>query len=124
VPAMGDTPAAARPALLPLYRSELTSRYLAAGMTALADFYATSQLGATLPPGEAWIDAAVRDELRRVLDDLAALQMPASRAVADPTQRDLLVHIALLLDNARAIVDEYLAPALGVNPGFNALDGD
>jgi predicted lipoprotein len=123
-PALGDNTAAARGTLLPLYRSGLTQRYLVAGIEALAQFHVAAGLGATLPAGSAWMDAGVRDELRRVQEDLTVVSGPLDRAVADETQRDLLVHAALLLVNARAIVDEYLAPALGVNLGFNALDGD
>jgi uncharacterized protein len=123
-PALGASRAEARGTLLPLHHSGLTAAYLAAGVQALDDFHVLGGLGATLPAGSAWVDAGLHDELLRVLDDLEALQMPASRAVGDADQRDLLVHAALLLANARAIVDEYLVPALGVNLGFNSLDGD
>jgi len=123
-PALGDSAAGARGALLPLYRSGLTQRYLAAGIDTLAQFHAASALGAALPPDATWMDTGVHDELRRVHEDLQAVTIPMDRAVADEEQRDLLIHAALLLVNARAIVDEYLAPALGVNLGFNSLDGD
>ena len=123
-PALGDSAATARGNLLPLYRSGMTSRYLAAGIAGLADLHSASRLGPVLPADQAWIDVALIDELRRIQQDFDALELPATRAVSDAGQRDLLVHAALLLANARAIVDEYLAPALGVNLGFNALDGD
>jgi predicted lipoprotein len=124
VPALGENAGAARSSLLPLYRSELTTRYLAASIGALAEFHAAARFSSGLAPEEQWIDTAVADELRRAQDDLAALPMPASRALADEEQRELLVHASLVLANARAIVDEYLAAALGVNLGFNSLDGD
>lgn len=124
VPALGEDAAASRGTLLPLHRSGMTTRYLAAGTAALQQFHAAGRFGAALAGDEQWIDAAIRDELRRVQEDLAALQVPAAAALTDAGQRDLLVHAGLLLGNARSIVDEYLAPALGVNLGFNSLDGD
>lgn len=123
-PALGDDAATARGTLLPLYRSGLTARYLAAGAAALEQFRAAARFDAGLPAGSGWIDANLRDELRRVQEDFDTLQRPVDQAIADEDQRDAIVHAVLLLANARAIVDEYLAPALGVNLGFNALDGD
>ena len=70
------------------------------------------------------MDSALRDELNRVQEDLAALTMPVAQALTDVEQRDLLVHATLVLANARDIVEQQLAPALGVNLGFNSLDGD
>src|SRR5690606_2873889 len=89
-PALGDSAALARGTLLPLYRSGLTQRYLAAGIGALAQFHVASGLGAALPPDATWMDAGVRDELLRVQQDLQAVTTPLDRAVADEEQRDLL----------------------------------
>jgi predicted lipoprotein len=124
VPALGATAAEARGTLLPLQRSGLTARYLAAHVQGVQDFYEAAGVGAALSPADGWIDANLRAELARIREDFGALTQPATQAVADPEQRDLLVHAALLLANARTIIDEYLAPALGVNLGFNSLDGD
>lgn len=124
VPALGDSAGSARGTLLPLHRGAMTNRYLAAHVRGLLDFYIAGRLGDSLPPDARWIDANLRGELSRIGEDLALLQVAAAKAVTDQDQRDLLVHAALLLANARGIVDEYLAPALGVNLGFNSLDGD
>lgn len=124
VPALGEDAASARGTLAPLYRSGLTARYLAAGAAALAQWQATADFAAALPADSTWVDASLRDELQRVQEDFATLPVPVDQAVSDAGQRDVMVHAALVLANARALVDEYLAPALGVNLGFNALDGD
>ncbi|MFO7325557.1 MAG: imelysin family protein [Pseudomonadota bacterium] len=123
-PALGEAADSARGALLPLHRSGLTTRYLSAGIAAMARLHEAARFGAALPPGSRWIDTGIAEELERVQQDLDALEVPMDRAVADASQRELLVHAGLLLANARAMVDEYLAPALGVNLGFNSLDGD
>ena len=124
LPALGDDIAAARPALLPLQRSTLTARLIGAQARALQDWYEATGLGASLPTESAWVDGALRDELHRVQEDLTALTIPVAQALTDADQRDLLVHAALVLANARDIVEQHLAPALGVNLGFNSLDGD
>lgn len=124
VPGLGATASEARGTLLPLHRSGLTARYLTAHVQGVQDFYEAGRIGGALPPADGWIDANLRAELARIREDFGALTQPAAQAVADPEQRDLLVHAALLLANARTIIDEYLAPALGVNLGFNSLDGD
>lgn len=123
-PALAEDAASARGTLLPLYRSGLTAAFLAAHAEALQRFVAAAAFEASLPEDSKWIDSNLRDELQRVRQDFAELTMPADRAVGDADERELLVHAALLLSNARAIVDEYLAPALDVNLGFNSLDGD
>lgn len=124
IPALGESIGEARGTMMPLHRSGLTTHYLAATVAALDDFHAASRLGESLPPDSAWVDASLRGELQRMRQDLDELQLPAASAVGDAEQRDLLVHLSLLLTNARSIVDEYLVPALGVNLGFNSLDGD
>jgi hypothetical protein len=114
VPALGETIAAARGTLLPLYRSGLTERYLAAGVEGLSAFHASGRFGSVLATDSTWIDQGIHAELGRVLADFADLDVPVSQAVADEAHRDLLVHVALLLANTRVMVDEYLAPALQV----------
>lgn len=124
VPALGDSAAEARGTLAPLHRSALTARYLAAGTEGLSAFHSAAGFGTALPEDSLWIDQGIHDELGRVQEDFSQLQLPVSQAVSDEEQRELLVHAALLLANTRAMVDEYLAPALQVNLGFNSLDGD
>ncbi|MDQ2641762.1 MAG: imelysin family protein [Pseudomonadota bacterium] len=124
LPALGEDAAASRGTLLPLHRSGLTTRYLAAGTQGLSQFHEAARFGAALGEDKQWIDVGIRDELRRAQEDFAQLQVPATQALADGSHRDLLVHAGLVLANARSMVDEYLAPALDVNLGFNSLDGD
>jgi predicted lipoprotein len=124
VPALGNSAAEARSTLLPLHRSALTARHLAAGIEGLSAFHAAAGFATALPADSLWVDQAIHDELDRIQQDFSALQAPVAQALTDDNQRDLLVHVALLLANTRAMVDEYLAPALQVNLGFNSLDGD
>ena len=50
-------------------------------------------------------------------DDLAT-------ALADPQGRQKLAYAAIVLRSLRDIFQLQLAPAAGLSPGFNALDGD
>lgn len=121
VPVLGETAAAARPKRAAFWRSKLSTRLLAANVDGLNAFY---QAGAyPLPEGNGWMDASVRGELASAAQTLRAV--PAlEQAVADEDGRRQLTLASLTLKNAKAIVDQDLAPALGVMIGFNALDGD
>lgn len=122
LPVLGDTPDAARPKRAAFWRSGLSTRLLAANLDGLKAFYAAG--GYPLPSGDEWIDASVRGELASAAQTLRAVPAPLDQALAGDEGRRLLVLASLTIQNAKAIVDQNLAPALGVTIGFNALDGD
>jgi len=121
-PVLGDSPQAVRPKRAAFWRSGLSMSLLAANLDALKAFYVAG--GYPLPAGEKWMDASVRGELSSAAETLRAVPAPLDQALAGEDGRRLLVLASLTLKNAKAIVDENLAPALGVTIGFNALDGD
>jgi len=122
LPVLGDTPEAARPKRAAFWRSQLSTRLLAANLDGLQAFY---QAGAyALPKGDAWMAESVRGELASAARALSDVPQPLEQALAQEDGRRQLTLAALTLKNAKAIVDENLAPALGVTIGFNALDGD
>lgn len=122
LPVLGDTPQAARPKRAAFWRSQLSTRLVAANLEGLQAFY---QAGAyALPAGDSWMAESVRGELASAARALQAVPAPLEQALAQEEGRRLLTLAALTLKNAKAIVDENLAPALGVTIGFNALDGD
>ncbi|HCQ50189.1 MAG TPA: aminopeptidase, partial [Achromobacter sp.] len=97
-------------------------RLLAANLDGLRAFY---QAGAyALPAGSDWMDVSVRGELQSAAQTLQAVPAPLDAALQDEEGRRLLLLASLTIQNAKAIVDQDLAPALGVTIGFNALDGD
>ncbi|EFF74107.1 imelysin family protein [Achromobacter piechaudii] len=121
-PVLGDSPDAARPKRAAFWRSGLSTRLLVANLDGLKAFY---QAGAyALPAGNAWIDDSVRGELQSAAQALQAVPAPLEAALQDEDGRRQLLLASLTLKNAKAIVDQDLAPALGVTIGFNALDGD
>ncbi|MGB3819755.1 imelysin family protein [Achromobacter pulmonis] len=122
LPVLGAAADDARPRRAAFWRSGLSMRTLAAGLDGLAAFYTAG--GYALPKGEDWMAQAVLGELRSAARTLREVPAPLEQALTDTEGRRLLGLAALTLKNAKAIVDQDLAPALGVTIGFNALDGD
>ena len=121
-PVLGDSAEAARFKRAALWRSDLSLPALAVSVRGMRAFYDAG--GYRYPDGEAWIDQAVRGELDRAAAALAAVDAPLEQAVAQPASWQRLALAGMILKNAKDIVDQNLAPALGVMIGFNALDGD
>lgn len=122
LPVLGDGPGNARPKRAAFWRSDLSTRTLAANLDGLAAFYTAG--GYVQPKGGEWMPVAVLGELASAAKTLREVPAPLDQALADAEGRRLLDLAALTLKNAKAIVDQDLAPALGVTIGFNALDGD
>ncbi|CAB3817095.1 imelysin family protein [Achromobacter sp. CF-sbj1-Ac2-l] len=122
LPVLGDSADGARPRRAAFWRSGLSTRTLVAGLEGLAAFYQAG--GYALPKGEDWMAGAVLAEVGNAARALREVPAPLERALGDAEGRRLLGLAALTLKNAKAIVDQDLAPALGVTIGFNALDGD
>ena len=122
LPVLGESPEAARPKRAAFWRSDLSTRLVAANLDGLKAFY---QAGAyPLPAGDEWVDSSVRGELQAAAQALHAVPSPLDAALQAEEGRRLLLLASLTLKNAKDIVDQNLAPALGVTIGFNALDGD
>ncbi|MBB1593640.1 imelysin family protein [Achromobacter sp. UMC46] len=122
LPVLGGSAEAARPKRAAFWRSELSTRLLAANLDGLKAFYLAG--GYPLPKGGDWMDVSVRGELQNAAQTLRAVPTPLDAALKQEDGRRQLLLAALTIQNAKAIVDQDLAPALGVTIGFNALDGD
>ncbi|MBC2768736.1 imelysin family protein [Pusillimonas minor] len=93
--------------LLPYWRSDQTIAALRAGMAGVREFMQVGQLSLG---DQAWAGQQFLAELKRAE---TLLQGPED-----------LQAVVLILDNARALLVQDIAPAAGVALGFNALDGD
>jgi len=122
VPVLGDSAQAARPKRAAFWRSGMTLPMLAASVQGMRAFYDAG--GYRYPDDLAWIDAAVRGELDRAAAVLRETRAPVQQVTADADAWQRLALAGLILKNAKDIVDQNFAPALGVVIGFNALDGD
>lgn len=122
VPVLGESAGQARPKRAAFWRSKLSMKLVAANAEALDAFYRAGAY--PLPAGDEWMAASVTGELASAARTLRAVPVPLEQALAGEEGRRLLTLASLTLQNAKAIVDQDLAPALGVMIGFNALDGD
>ena len=122
LPVLGASAAEARPRRAAFWRSGQSVATLDAG---LAGQQALAGLLARMLPADArWSGETARDEIGRARQALADAGAPIEQAAAESPGRPALALAALILKNAKDIVDQDLAAALGVTIGFNALDGD
>jgi predicted lipoprotein len=70
------------------------------------------------------MDSALKGELLQTHDTLSAMSGTITEQLASEDGYRAWILTTLLLKNAKSIMDEHIAPALGVRIGFNALDGD
>lgn len=116
VPANGSPPRGdAVPVLnlqrLPWWRSGLQAAALAATLQGLKAYYAAGHLALGTA---AWAGAQWQAELQQAVNLIEA----------NGTESGVWQAARLVLVNAKRVLDEDVAPALGVGLGFNALDGD
>lgn len=124
VPALGATPEQARGQRAPLWRSARTIDLLRGNVAGLQAFIEAAGFTPLLPEDQRWIPGSLADEAARALDAMQTVTLPFDRAVKDSEQHRALEYLVLLLKNLQDITDQNLAPAVGVNLGFNAFDGD
>lgn len=104
----------------PYWRSGLTGPAIAASLTGMRTFVLAPDL---LPADQEWIVEQIEAELGRAAQQANALPL-ADEAVPSPSLRQEWMLLGRIVDNAKDLTDADLALALGVNVGFNALDGD
>lgn len=124
LPALGGSLEEARGQRAPLWRSGYTQRSIAGNVGALLDFYRAGGFAETLAADSRWISDNLASEAGVAVESVLGVPLRFDAAVVDAEAREQLVLTALVIKNLQSIVVEYLAPALGVNIGFNALDGD
>ncbi|WP_160350039.1 imelysin family protein [Bordetella sp. 15P40C-2] len=122
MPMLGASPQQTRESRGAFSRSGLTVPALAAGVKGLHDFYSAAAF--QYPDEEAWIGPAVGGELARGAQALDKIDAPLATVLDSENGWRQLSLAGLILKNAKDIVDQNLAPALGITIGFNALDGD
>lgn len=81
---------------------------------------ALRELAALLSDGDAVIDAGFAEALERAGD----LDDPVLAGVTTPSGRFRVELVKDSIDSLRRVIGERLAPKLGVEAGFNAMDGD
>ena len=121
---LGENQQKAKPKRAPLWRSNLTIPLLIANLQALLDFQQMSGLLTDLSDEHAWTDNATRFEYENALKRLREIDLTISDAVRDEDLYNKLTYVQLVMGNLLATYTEDVGPALGLQAGFNALDGD
>ncbi|WP_282153812.1 imelysin family protein [Ruegeria atlantica] len=107
-----------RPKRAEARRSERSLRHVQLSLTALRD------LAARLSADHPDIAADLGGAFAAAIDRAQSLDDPAFVAVATPQGRFRLEALQQSINDIRAIASTELGPTLGINAGFNSLDGD
>jgi len=121
-PSLADSAQKSRPRQAAWWRSDLALPTLIANVQGMKAFYEAGDY--LYPASEAWIGSSFVGELNSAATTLTALKGTWGELVANETDWGRLALVSLVLKNAKDLVDQHVAPALGVTIGFNALDGD
>ncbi len=122
LPVLGATAEAARPKRAAFWRSGQSMVMLAAGLRGMQAFYDAGNY--PLPAGSQALNETLDSELRQAATLVAGVPADVEAAFVQEAPRAALNLAALVIKNAKDVVDQDIAPALGVTIGFNALDGD
>ena len=124
---LGADLAAARGERARAWRSGLSLPLLVAALDTVERVYTAPGAFATMIQSSAELsafDAVLRGRLQAARAAASEIGEPLHLAVADPAARPAVERLLEELRAVRRLLQERLAPALGLAAGFNALDGD
>ena len=121
---LGNTPEKAKPKRAPLWRSGLSVAMLNTNIASIFAFQKTSGIFELLPKEQSWIVDSTTFEYENLGKRLQEVSLPINEAVSDDTERGKLIYALNVLTGLTALYREDAAPNLGLQTGFNALDGD
>lgn len=127
---LGKSLEAARPRRSESWRSRMSLKNIKSNLEGLRDLLGGNEtnpgLASVLPnEGETLgIRAAIIAQLAYGIERLEASRIPLHDAVSAPESRKEVRSLVAQIDGIRELVLEQLVPALGLNMGFNAQDGD
>ncbi|SPU54346.1 imelysin family protein [Bordetella trematum] len=122
LPVLGASAEAAKPKRAAFWRSGQSMVVLAAGLRGMKAFYDAGRY--PLPDGSQALNDTLNSEFRQAATLVAGVPADVDAAFVQEAPRAALNLAALVIKNAKDVVDQDIAPALGVTIGFNALDGD
>lgn len=108
-----DVKLTAKKGKMPYWRSQLANEALVASLSGMREFLLAGQLHLQ---DKGWAATQFGAELKRAERIIASA--PVTESAGDYQAA------VLILENAKALLDQDIAPALNVGLGFNALDGD
>lgn len=123
-PALGASAAEAKPMRFPFVRSGNTLVLVRANIAGLAQLIEASGIADNLPPEQSWLRGSLLFELGNVNRILGTISDPPSAMAGDDKDRAKINYARISLASVRDTLVGPLAAAVGLNVGFNALDGD
>ena len=124
VPLTAANVAPGKPARLAFAGSDLSARYVAAGVESLKDLYEAMGLGRDVPKAKAWMPQWITMAFKRLARDApAAVKRNGAVAQGEERTRELRM-LRFHVEGIRKLVGRELAPNAGLMIGFNELDGD
>lgn len=109
---------------LPFQRSGLTTRYVGSGVASTKALYEAMGLARSLPDKKAWMPRWIGVAFERLARDAPAAIEGIPRAKDNPERQRELRIVRFHIEGIRKLVGRELAPAAGLQIGFNELDGD
>ncbi|SON54817.1 putative periplasmic lipoprotein [Hartmannibacter diazotrophicus] len=122
--ALGKSVDDAKPKLAPFWRSGLTMATVAANFEGLRGLVEASGAGKKLDPSLEWLDNSIRFEFDNAIDAARKLDKPIEDVVTTPDDRKLASYLVLKTLSIRDNVGSDLVAGIGLEKGFNSLDGD
>jgi predicted lipoprotein len=123
-PLIAANTASGKPARLAFAGSDLSARYVAAGVKSLNDLYEAMGLGRDVPKDKAWMPKWIAMAFKRLARDApAAVKRNGPTAQGEERTRELRM-LRFHVEGIRKLVGRELAPNAGLMIGFNELDGD
>ncbi|MEO0498579.1 MAG: imelysin family protein [Pseudomonadota bacterium] len=123
-PVIGDTAEKAKPKRASFWRSEQTTRAIAANLDGLRTYLLAADLLAMLPESERYYAQSVAFEFANANRALSQIEKAPLEAFTNEADRGKLTYTIIVVDSLRDIMAGVVGPALGVQSGFSVLDGD
>ncbi len=116
-----------KPKRAPFWRSDMTRESLSANIDVVVDLFHSSKIVSLLDPNEQGIENTLRFETQQitsVLDKIKTGDKNWVQALSQKQTYGALSYIRNPIGGVQSIFAEQLPEALGLNLGFNSLDGD
>jgi uncharacterized protein len=121
---IGADPTRARPRLAPYWRSGETFPTMAATLEATRHLFEVSGVVDLVHPGQVWMRDWVLFELGNAIRIVDEFSLPVELAMADRESRQAATYLIVIVSSMRSALGRELTAAVGLEPGFNAHDGD
>lgn len=123
-PIVGTSVESAKPKRAFLRRSGLSISFIAAQFTSLKKFVKTLRLASYVDDGLPWIKKSLTFDFDKGVETAQQIKLPIIEAVGDEQDRKKLLFLTFSANKLHQLIAKSIVPQMGLELGFNALDGD